>query len=134
MNRTQQKVDPVAARDFLLRKKQRRQTKLARRYEQAVHDFEAIKNMIIEHYRPERIWQWGSLLDRAKFREYSDIDIAVEGVNEAEEFFKMFGDAERLTNFPLDLIDINKIAPEFAALIKSKGKIVYESGNSRITS
>lgn len=134
MNADQQKVDPAVARDFLLRKKKQRQAVLARHYEQALRDFEAIKSMIIECYHPSRIWQWGSLLDRAKFREYSDIDIAVEGIDEAEEFFKMFGDAERLTNFPLDLIDINKIAPEFAALIKSKGKIVYESGNSRITS
>jgi len=29
------------------------------------------------------------LRDRSKFREYSDIDIAVEGVNEPEQFLKL---------------------------------------------
>ncbi len=127
MNTTQQKIDPAVVRDFLLRKKQQRQAALAQRYEQALHDFQAIKNMIIERYRPQRIWQWGSLLDRAKFREYSDIDIAVEGVNDPEQFFQMLGHAEDLTRFPLDLLDFNKIAPDFADIIKSKGVVVYES-------
>lgn len=116
------------AREFLALKERRRTAALDRLYKRASRDFEAIKQMIIERYRPQRIYQWGSLLNRKKFREYSDIDIAVEGVNEPNLFFKMFGDAERLTDFPLDLLDINKIAPEFSAIIKHKGIIVYERG------
>ena len=85
--------------------------------------------MIVDRYSPNRIYQWGSLLDRRLFRDYSDIDIAVEGIDDAETFFQMFGDAEKLTDFPLDLLDINRIEPEFAEIIKRKGKIVYELGN-----
>jgi len=50
----------------------------------------------------------------------------VEGVNEPEQFFKIYGEAEKLTDFPLDLLDINLIEPEFADIIKQKGVQVYE--------
>lgn len=124
---TECEIDIAAAREFLAQKNRRQTEALDELYTRAKQDFDAIIKMIIERYRPQRIYQWGSLLDRTKFREYSDIDIAVEGVNSPELFFRMFGDAERLTNFPLDLLDITKIAPEFAAIIKRKGIVVYES-------
>ena len=120
------------AREFLARKKKREATEAGELFSQARRDFEAIKKMIIDHYRPRRIYQWGSLLDQSKFKKYSDIDIAVEGVDDPERFFRMFGDAERLTDFPLDLLDINKVSPEFADIIKSRGVLVYEDGNQRV--
>ena len=114
------------ARMFLEKKEHEKRTVLDALYQRACRDFNAIKEMIIERYQPRRIYQWGSLLDRSRFREYSDIDIAVEGVDDAEHFFKMYGDAERLTDFPLDLLDLNRIEPEFAAGIRQRGVRVYE--------
>lgn len=114
------------ARAFLEEKERKKREMLDLLYDRAIRDFDAIKEMIIEHYQPRRIYQWGSLLDRSKFRDYSDIDIAVEGVDEPERFFKMYGEAEKLTDFPLDLLDINCIEPEFADIIKQKGVQVYE--------
>lgn len=120
------KVSTEKARRFLKEKERKENLRLDEMFARARRDFEAIRRMIVERYRPRRIWQWGSLLDRSRFRDYSDIDIAVEGVDEPERFFKMFGDAEKLTGLPLDLLDINRIAPEFAELIKEKGVVVYE--------
>lgn len=114
------------ARMFLKEKERKKTILLDALYERAIRDFNAIKEMIIERYQPRHIYQWGSLLERSLFREYSDIDIAVEGVDDAEQFFKMYGDAERLTNFPLDLLDLNRIEPDFSAGIKQKGVQVYE--------
>ena len=114
------------SKKFLEEKKEKVQKELDKKYACALRDFENIKKMIIENYNPKRIYQWGSLLDRGKFKDYSDIDIAVEGIDDAETFFKMYGNAEKLTDFSLDLLDINKIEPEFADLIKIKGKVVYE--------
>lgn len=116
-------------RSFLKQKQQARQDHLSRLHARAVADASAIVRMIIQHYNPIRIYQWGSLLRPELFREYSDIDLAVEGVREPERFFRMFGDAERMTDFPLDLLDIEKIAPEFAEIIKMKGIVVYEREN-----
>ena len=114
------------AKAFLEQKERKKKEMLDLLFVRAIRDFDAIKQMIIDSYHPRRIYQWGSLLDRSIFREYSDIDIAVEGVNEAERFFRMYGEAEKLTSFPLDLLDINRIEPEFADRIKQKGVQVYE--------
>lgn len=117
------------AKRFLEERKIKRKLILQSKYNAAVRDFEKIKDMIIKKYNPKRIYQWGSLMDQSKFRENSDIDIAIEGINDPETFFKLYGDAEKMTNFSLDLLDIDKIAPEFSQIIKSKGKIVYEREN-----
>lgn len=121
-----QTVNLEKARAFLDQKRRVKEQAVGQLYDQAVRDFTAIKQMIVERYHPLRIYQWGSLLDRSKFREYSDIDIAVEGVDNPEHFFKMYGEAEKMTNFPLDLLDYGKIAPEFVEIIKRKGVRVYE--------
>ena len=115
------------AKAFLEEKERKQQEKLDVLYARAIRDFDVIKEMIIEHYQPRRIYQWGSLLDRSMFRDYSDIDIAVEGVDEPARFFKMYGEAEKLTDFSLDLLDINCIEPEFADIIKQKGVQVYDA-------
>ena len=119
-------ISIATAKMFLANKKAKHQRLLDNKYELALHDFNNIKMMIIESYNPKRIYQWGSLLDQSRFREYSDIDIAVDGIDDPATFFRMFGDAEKMTQFPLDLVDINKIETEFAELIKSRGRIVYE--------
>lgn len=59
----------------------------------AASDSRAIIDMIAREYRPSRVYQWGSLLRPERFRDYSDIDIAVEGVADAGTFFRMLGAA-----------------------------------------
>ncbi|MCU0646163.1 MAG: nucleotidyltransferase domain-containing protein, partial [bacterium] len=103
-----------------------RQQFLNMRFDQAWHDFEKIIKFIIEKYNPKRIYQWGSLLHRENFTDRSDIDIALEGITSAEQMFELYGDIMKMTQFSIDLIQIEKIEPEFAELIKMKGKIVYE--------
>ena len=82
--------------------------------------------MIIEHHSPVRIYQWGSVIEPAHFAEYSDIDIAVEGLRGAEEYFALIGQAEKLTRFPLDIVELEHIEPEFARLIRSQGRLRHE--------
>ena len=62
------------------------------------------------------------------FRSYSDIDVAVEGITDARTFFQILGEAERMTRFPLDLVQIEKVAPEYAEEIRQYGKVMYEGG------
>ena len=97
------------------------------RFHAATKDFDRIVRMIVEKYRPRRIVQWGSLLRPDHFDEHSDIDIATEGILDAETWFALLGDAMELTRFPLDIVQLEKIEPEFAAQILRKGKVVYES-------
>jgi predicted nucleotidyltransferase len=99
---------------------------LERRLEEARRDFDCIVAHLAERFRPLRIYQWGSLLDGRHFTERSDIDIALEGITDAATFFVIFAAAERLTRFPVDIVQIEKIHPEYADLIRTRGRIVYE--------
>ena len=96
------------------------------RLQEARADFERIVQHIIAAYHPTRVYQWGSLVDGAHFTERSDIDIAVEGVRDAESFFAMLRDASSMTRFSVDLVQMETIHPVFVESIKERGRVVYE--------
>jgi predicted nucleotidyltransferase len=119
-------VDIEDAKRYLNRRREKEAKELRSRMEKAREDFSAITAMIIRKYQPKRIYQWGSLLTGNHFSEISDIDIGVEGIKSAEEFFSLYGDADEMTNFPVDIVEIDKIEPEFRDQIITSGKIIYE--------
>ena len=119
-------IDMDKVRAFVRNKNVRRSKDLDARFEKATADFQSITDKIISRYNPRRILQWGSLLDRRRFSEISDIDIAVEGIHGAEEFFGMLGLAMDSTNFPVDLVEIEKLPEDTAARIRKRGRVVYE--------
>lgn len=92
----------------------------------AIRDAAAIVSMIKDKFRPLRIYQWGSVIREGAFREYSDIDIAVEGVTDAGRFFALLGEAQAMTMFSLDIVQMEKIAREYADDIRRHGRLVYE--------
>jgi predicted nucleotidyltransferase len=92
----------------------------------ATRDCATIVRLLEQKYHPYKIYQWGSLLNPARFNEHSDIDLAIEGITNAEIFFSLLGDAMKLTRFSLDIVQIEKIEPEFADSIRQSGKVVYE--------
>ena len=113
--------------DFLRRRERARQERLDARFNDAWREFDRIVSYIVTEHRPKRIWQWGSLLERKKFSDISDLDIALEGLESTAELFQIVARAEELTDFPLDIIEMEKIAPEYRELIKRKGRLVYGS-------
>ena len=117
--------DYAAARANLARRARRDTAANRRLWRQAERDAKAIVALIAERYRPTAIFQWGSVLHPERFREYSDVDVAVAGIPDAESYFRMLGDAMVLTKFPLDLVDLDKIAPEHADTIRRHGRQVY---------
>jgi len=122
--------DIDSVKKFLQEKHQKRQNKLHKLFLQAWIDFEKITKLIIEKYNPEKIYQWGSLLNEKYFSEISDIDIALQGIKSSEEFFKILGDSILLTNFPLHIIEVEKIEKIYASDIIQKGRLVYERKNT----
>jgi predicted nucleotidyltransferase len=119
-------IDLDAARAFLAAKDESRERDLDARFELARADFAVIVERIVERFHPARIYQWGSLLDRRRFSEISDIDIAVEGVPDAETYFAILGEVMNMTAFPLDIVEIEKVGAENARHIKETGRLVYE--------
>ena len=115
-----------AARQRLRDRDQARAERYQALWARAESDSKAILEMIVREYQPTRLYQWGSLLRPERFRDYSDIDIAVEGITDAETFFHMLGAAQAMTDFELDLVQIETVAPEYAEDIREHGRIVHE--------
>lgn len=119
-------VNIERVREYLEERCAREERELDMRFQNARENFDRIVELLVRKYHPRRIYQWGSLLNRAHFSFISDIDIAVEGITSADTFFAMYGDAEALTSFSLDLVQIEKIDKLHAQSIREKGRIVYE--------
>lgn len=113
-------------RSFIQLKRQEQNRKLKELREQAERDFSKILTLIINEFNPRRIYQWGSLLEGNHFQEISDIDIAIEGITDPKTFFSLYRKAQALTSFPLHIVQIETIHPEYANNIKQKGKLLYE--------
>ena len=131
-------VDIQKVRIFLDKKNNTARKKNINLWEKANAEFSLVIAMLKRDYKLKRIWSWGSLLKSENFREYSDIDIAIEGLDAdsdlnsnqpkevAQIFFELYGKASDLCTFPLDLVELDKMNPNFAAIIRMKGKIIYE--------
>lgn len=126
MIKNEKSVDMEKVRAFLMKKEKERRKRLLSQWNQACRDFQQIVDHIIKTYHPEKIYQWGSLIDSSQFSEISDIDIALEGLSGPEEYFALLGDAMEMTSFPVDIIELEKIDPADAEHIKRKGKLIYE--------
>ena len=119
-------VDLEQARAFQAEKERRRQAWIDARFEQATRDANAIVAAIAEQVNPRRVYQWGSLLDRSRFSEISDIDIAVEGLSGPAEFFRTLGIAMDGTSLRIDVIELEKVPEDIAERIRSRGALVHE--------
>ena len=118
-------VEPAQTVAFLRRREADRQRELDERFRTAWEEFHRIVEMITAEFAPRRIWQWGSLLHRDRFCERSDIDIALEGLGAAERLFRVYARAEEMSTFPLDIVELERIEPEYAHLIRTTGRLVH---------
>ena len=119
-------VDLRRARAFLADREERRRERLDESYAQATRDARAIVSEIAAQVNPRRIYQWGSLLDRKRFSEISDLDIAVEGLNGPAEFFRVLGIAMNATVLPVDVVELEKLPADVAERIRMRGALVHE--------
>jgi len=113
-------------RKFLQDKQSSRQLALDDSYDSAVSDFNRMSNWVIKTYNPKRIWQWGSLLNRRHFSERSDIDMALEGLCSIDEYMEILAQLTTMTNFPVDVVEMERIGIENANHIRKFGRLVYE--------
>ena len=124
-------IDLDKVRAFLNGKRERTRRARAALLEQAQSDARAIIERIAQAHNPQRIYQWGSLVETGHFTELSDIDIALEGLRGAEEYFAILGEVMGMTAFPLDIIELEKVDAETAEGIRRRGRIVHEAKGNR---
>ncbi len=118
--------DIVKARENLNNRREELIREKEKLFTKAYADYTKIIKMIIEQFNPTRIYQWGSLLDKKMFTNYSDIDIALEGIESIEDMIELERIAESMTEFPLDIVELNKISTVYANTIRSNGMLAYE--------
>ena len=119
-------IDLDKVRTFLDRKRERTRRARTALLERAQSDARAIIERIARAHNPQRIYQWGSLVETGHFTELSDIDIALEGLRSTEEYFAILGEVMGMTAFPLDIIELEKMDAETAEGIRRQGRIVHE--------
>jgi len=113
-------------RAFIQRKRREEATQRKENLARAREDFASIVEMIIKEFDPEKIYQWGSLVEGTSFQDISDIDVAVAGIVDAERFFRLYGMAQKLTRFPLHIVQLETIHPTYSEDIIKKGVLIYE--------
>lgn len=118
--------DIEEARENLKKRREKASQEREQLFLKAGADCAAIIAMIRRQFNPKRIYQWGSLLHKEMFADYSDIDIALEGMESIEDVMELERVAESMTGFPLDIVEIEKIAAAHADSIRSRGRLVYE--------
>ncbi|MCX7030010.1 MAG: nucleotidyltransferase domain-containing protein [Spirochaetes bacterium] len=115
----------AAAESFMARQGKVRERR-RRLHEMACADSARIVDMAIREFQPRRILQWGSLLEPDDFDEHSDIDIAVEGLADARGFLDLLGKAIDMTEFPVDLVEWEKLDQDSRESILRRARVVYE--------
>ncbi len=119
-------VTPKQAARFLVNKRKQEEKALDARFDAMSSDAKRIISFMARNYYPKRIYQWGSLLNRSRFRSWSDINIAVEGIEDTRTWLEIEAEVWDLTVYPLDLVRLERIEPEYAGIIRQKGVVVYE--------
>ena len=86
-----------------------------------------IVSTITAYLQPKRILLFGSRA-RGRGKCYSDFDVALEGVAMTYRRERELKDAldARVGIFSVDLVNLDKVDPEFMVLIKEGGKVIYE--------
>ena len=123
-------VSPATASEFLRRRAEKRRQFWVALEDKAKGDASGIIRHLVDTWHPKRIWQWGSLTRPGEFREWSDIDIAVEGLVDPLAGLQAFEEAASMTSFPVDLVELDRIDPRHARTIREEGVLVYDSQNS----
>lgn len=75
---------------------------------------------LIDYFKDKKVREVyivGSVLEEGNFYEFSDIDIAVEGLK--DEYLKVYGDLEEITGRNIDLIELERC--RFKNILKKRG-------------
>lgn len=123
-------VDSAAAARWVVRRHAERRERLRRRLQAAQRDAARIISTIAGEYRPRRIYQWGSLVHTERFREISDIDIAIEGMPcDERTLARIRAMAESMSDLHVDLVVMERLERGRAELIRRFGRVAWHDGD-----
>lgn len=83
-----------------------------------------IATMLRANYAVSQVILFGSLLGDCRFDEYSDIDLAVEGIDPTLFYQAVARLPDMSKGFHVDLIDLERCPPSFREAILEKGIVL----------
>lgn len=109
---------------LLLKRVKKDKKELEKKRRKAIKEAEKAARILKEEFQAEKVWLFGSLADKEKFWEKSDIDLAASGIP-PEKFYKAMGYITRKTEgFQIDLVDIDDCRKSLRKAIKEDGKVI----------
>lgn len=95
---------------------------IASRRRRAMSAARKAAKLLKSEFGAKEVILFGSLARRVGFTRWSDIDLAVRGIN-PERFFAAFGAIERIdVNFKIDLVELETCPPALLKSIEKDGK------------
>jgi len=116
-------------------RKKREEEKMKLLAQKALKEAKRVAEVLRERYGVRRAVLFGSLAKylrgTGEFTERSDIDLAVEGLPK-EKYFKVLSEINRLSEFEIDLIDLEG-CPEFLKRLIEREGIEIEKRTDSLT-
>ena len=98
------------------------QEKIDKKFDLAWREVREIAHLLKNKYDVEKVIVFGSLLDKDRFHLSSDIDLAVEGIDDSV-FYKAYGEIiGEYTDFKVDLVDLKDCKESLLDVIKNEGR------------
>ena len=86
----------------------------------------ALVRHLVEGYGVRRVWVYGSLVEGG-FHEYSDIDLAAEGLPPGSALFRAAAELDDLVApFRVDLVPIEEARPAVRERILTRGELLHD--------
>jgi predicted nucleotidyltransferase len=90
----------------------------------------AVRSIFPRFPSVQRAYLFGTVLRPGALRSTSDIDIAVEGRLNAEDYFALWRELERAVGgWPIDLVELDR-GVHFADRVRELGMLIYERPDS----
>ncbi len=98
-----------------------REARLDARFAAAWDAAHAAVALLKERYTVDTVWVFGSLLERAKFYERSDIDLAVKQIEGRDYYRAVSALLDMTPEFSFDLVEIDYSSPNLCDAILRQG-------------
>lgn len=119
-------MDISKCANYLKEKKERRIREGEKIRRKAMAKLSLLNQILSNFPEVKKAYIFGSIMKEGKFREDSDIDIALEG-KVKEDYFLIWSELEEKLNEGLDLRILDSGVT--SQIIKKEGKLIYERGN-----
>ncbi len=104
--------------------KEDQEKKLKEKFNVAWYEARRGAAMLKNDFEAKKVWVFGSLLDSSRFNDWSDIDLAVEGVPDSRYYSAVGAITRLITQYKVDLLDINECKEYIRKEIIREGKLI----------